>query len=401
MVIMMETYFASPERKPLKEIRESSARVVNDQIADALLRGFGGFVLIINEQRQILAANTNLLDMLQLDSQDGILGLRPGEAIQCVHSDDCVNGCGTGEYCRYCGAVKCVLDVQETNMAAEGECLMNLGPEGSVSMEFSIRAFPIYICSERLVVVLLRDIREEKFNEALEQTFFHDILNTLNGVLGYSEMFDYSEISQFPELARKIKLLSERLSEEVKFQRTVRSAASDEYEIPLQEVRMAEIASKLDYSCNEYWKSKGRSLEVAPVSEKLFAWSDPILIYRILYNMVKNGMEEVDEGEKVRLSCKAVDGSIVWEVWNQGVIPKDVAPRIFQRFFSTKKAKGRGLGTYSMKLFGEHFLGGKVAFSTSEEGGTVFSFTLPPRTGDENFKEHLSGNITGTDIFSE
>jgi len=37
---------------------------------------------------------------------------------------------------------------------------------------------------------------------------------------------------------------------------------------------------------------------------------------------------------------------------------------------------GRGLGTFSMKLFGEEFLGAKVNFKTSELEGTVFSLRL-------------------------
>ena len=34
--------------------------------------------------------------------------------------------------------------------------------------------------------------------------------------------------------------------------------------------------------------------------------------------------------------------------------------RIFQRSFSTKAERGRGLGTYSMKLLGEGYLHGRV-----------------------------------------
>lgn len=49
--------------------------------------------------------------------------------------------------------------------------------------------------------------------------------------------------------------------------------------------------------------------------------------------------------------------------------------RIFQRSFSTKGAKGRGLGTYSMKLFGETYLGGQVSFRSS--AGAAQSLTNP------------------------
>jgi signal transduction histidine kinase len=54
-----------------------------------------------------------------------------------------------------------------------------------------------------------------------------------------------------------------------------------------------------------------------------------------------------------------------------------VRPRIFQRSFSTKASRGRGLGTYGMKLFGERHLGGRVSFTTGEAEGTVFAIELP------------------------
>ncbi len=58
-------------------------------------------------------------------------------------------------------------------------------------------------------------------------------------------------------------------------------------------------------------------------------------------------------------------------------IPPGVADRIFQRNFSTKEQIGRGIGAYSMKLFGEKILGGKVGFTTSMEKGTIFKLSHP------------------------
>ena len=37
---------------------------------------------------------------------------------------------------------------------------------------------------------------------------------------------------------------------------------------------------------------------------------------------------------------------------------------------------GRGLGTYSMKLFGERYLGGRVSVSSQSPEGTVVSIAL-------------------------
>jgi sensor histidine kinase regulating citrate/malate metabolism len=63
-------------------------------------------------------------------------------------------------------------------------------------------------------------------------------------------------------------------------------------------------------------------------------------------------------------------------VWNKATMPDEIKLRVFQRHFSTKAGAGRGLGTYSMKIFGEQYLGGDVSFTSTENDGTVFSLTL-------------------------
>ena len=47
------------------------------------------------------------------------------------------------------------------------------------------------------------------------------------------------------------------------------------------------------------------------------------------------------------------------------------------RSFSTKADTGRGIGTYSMRLFGQRYLGGRVDFTSEEPEGTTFTVILP------------------------
>ena len=104
--------------------------------------------------------------------------------------------------------------------------------------------------------------------------------------------------------------------------------------------------------------------------------TDPVLLKRILGNMIKNALEAVLAKERVTLNCVVNQGSVRIVVHNPGSMPAAVRKQIFQRSFSTK-GKGRGLGTYSMKLLGEKYLNGKVTFTTSKEKGTSFSLELP------------------------
>ena len=57
-------------------------------------------------------------------------------------------------------------------------------------------------------------------------------------------------------------------------------------------------------------------------------------------------------------------------------MPRSIQLQVFQRSFSTKGA-GRGIGTYSIKLLTERYLGGKVSFVSEDGIGTRFSCHLP------------------------
>jgi signal transduction histidine kinase len=92
-------------------------------------------------------------------------------------------------------------------------------------------------------------------------------------------------------------------------------------------------------------------------------------------NLLKNSLEATPQEGIVTAGCDAFDDKIRFWVRNESVMPQEVQMRIFQRSFSTK-GKGRGLGTYSIRLMTENYLNGKVSFVSNETEGTVFSVVL-------------------------
>ena len=93
--------------------------------------------------------------------------------------------------------------------------------------------------------------------------------------------------------------------------------------------------------------------------------------------MIKNAIEATPRGNQVIVSCEDVGRQVAFHVTNPTVMPEEVRLQIFQRSFSTKGQAGRGIGTYSIKLFGETYLGGQVSFTSQEPDGTTFSIVLP------------------------
>ncbi len=92
--------------------------------------------------------------------------------------------------------------------------------------------------------------------------------------------------------------------------------------------------------------------------------------------MLKNALEATSKGGEAVLSAEADNNYVYFNVKNKCFIPRDIQMQIFQRSFSTK-CKGRGLGTYSMKLLGEKYLKGRISYKSSEDEGTVFTAAFP------------------------
>ena len=110
-------------------------------------------------------------------------------------------------------------------------------------------------------------------------------------------------------------------------------------------------------------------------SEDFLIKTDISILRRILGNMTKNALEASLPGTIVTLKSEMKNGNALFTVHNHGYIEHDAQLQLFNRSFTTKGA-GRGLGTYSMKLFGEKYLGGKVWFESTKEKGTSFFILL-------------------------
>jgi len=62
-------------------------------------------------------------------------------------------------------------------------------------------------------------------------------------------------------------------------------------------------------------------------------------------------------------------------------IPKEEQEKVFQKFFkyrgdATMDVPGTGLGLFVVRMLIEK-MGGKISFTSEEEKGTTFTFTLP------------------------
>jgi signal transduction histidine kinase len=375
MAQSLKTFFAPAGRAPRKEVRRLASRSIRNPVVQTVLDAVGGYVMILNTHRQVLAANPELLEALQIEEMDSVLGMRPGEVFDCEHSIQGPDGCGTSLHCRPCGAAISILAALTQDTPVTDECCITMkrGRERK-TVEMRVKATPLQLGNDRVIALVLHDISAEKRRAVLEDVFLHDMRNTLTGLMGWAEFLDKENSG---EAARMVVLVAALLRDELEAQHLLVSAEKGVLKVRKRDVAVPEILGAVESVCGSFPGVSKERFEVDSAEDGATIVTDPTLLVRVLVNMMKNGLEATSQDECVRLWFDDSDGRPTFLVHNPGFIPEEVALRIFRRSFSTKQKEGRGLGTYSMKLFGEQYLGGSVRFVSSEADGTTFFIELP------------------------
>ena len=373
----MDTHFAPADRAPSEDLAWLARETVENPIVQAVLDTVEGYVMVLDEHRQILAANPELLQALGLPADSAILGLRAGEALACDHAPEGPNGCGTSQACSQCGALLAVLSAHVELHPVEGECRMSCHRDGRLlAAEYRVRATPLPLGEHTLMVLVLVDISAEKRRDVLESVFLHDVSNTLQGLRSMAEIIQNPKAD--PHVAaQRILDCSLRLREEFDRHRLLMAAEAGTYALRCDEVPVADLLARLESLYAARQRALAGRLHIHKPGPEVRVASDAELILRILENMVTNALEATAFDAPVEVAFSRQEGRACFQVSNPGVIEPQVALQIFQRSFSTKQGKGRGLGTFSMKLFGEAYLGGQVSFTSEAGQGTTFTLELP------------------------
>jgi PAS domain S-box-containing protein len=105
-------------------------------------------------------------------------------------------------------------------------------------------------------------------------------------------------------------------------------------------------------------------------------YADPILIEQVLLNLLKNGLESMDQAilNTLTLDVSLHDNQIEVAVKDRGHGLSD-PERLFEPFFSTK-SEGLGMGLNICRTIIESHHG-RLWASSNPDGGTIFRFTLP------------------------
>jgi signal transduction histidine kinase len=371
------TYFDSPERTAKAIVNLTADDLVHSPLVVEMLETFPTPALLLDANRQIVAANGRALAAFDVMSPFDVHGVRLGEALGCVCAHKMDAGCGTSQNCAECGAAHAIRDAHGGSQTVR-ECRITTAQDGKErSFDFRVFATPMQAADHAVLLVALEDIGDEKRREALERIFFHDVLGAANAVHGLARLVSDADPQRAKDVAQSLVRATGQLLEEIQAQRDLLLAERGELATLADTVSMNEIVQAVHQQYRASPLAEGRELVCRLASPDRSLRTDRIQLIRSLGNLVRNALEGVGEGDRVTISAQAMADGVRFEVSNPGTIPAHLQLQIFQRSFSTKAPRGRGIGTYSVKLIVEQYLKGRVSFASSPDSGTVFSIWVP------------------------
>ena len=128
-------------------------------------------------------------------------------------------------------------------------------------------------------------------------------------------------------------------------------------------------------------EATAREIHFRVVHSKLAVHTDPILLERILINLVANALRYTERGG-ILVGCRRRSDQVRIEVWDTGIgIAPENQQAIFQEFYQVEnperdRKKGLGLGlSIASRL--ARLLGGRIDVRSISGKGSVFSVQLP------------------------
>lgn len=251
---------------------------------------------------------------------------------------------------------------------------------------FEIGLFQIGNDAEKgLTVTIRNETEKEKLREEMTRLerlaslgklsagIAHEVRNPLTGIsLLLDDLHDRASLA-----ANDQEMLKKALSEIERVERLISALLS--YSAPARvEFRTSDlnqvvrdVAMLLRKQCER--QDVSLLLEICEVPPFKF---DPEKIKQALINILKNALEAMPEGGRIRIVTSAEAGfaSILLSDTGPGIQEEDI-PLIFEPFF-TRKGAGTGLGlSITQRIMDEHH--GKISLESYAGSGTTFILELP------------------------
>lgn len=230
-------------------------------------------------------------------------------------------------------------------------------PVDPATLTLRVRNFMRYVTLHKQLQTKYDDMLEmAQLRQDVEHITQHDLRSPLSAVVGLLQLLIKQGSSMSPKQLAQLRMV-EKASVDVLNMVTLSSELlkieTGRFKLKAESIDIGALLGRIiDVLKTVYsWKQLVISMhDDMPAGESMpQALGDATLCYSMLNNLLKNAFEAAPDGSAVTVSLSSGDAlRIVIE--NFGVVPPAIRESFFEKFVTSGKEKGTGLGTYSARL---------------------------------------------------
>lgn len=196
----------------------------------------------------------------------------------------------------------------------------------------------------------------------------HDLRTPLTSIIGYLKLLQNDEIDKEDALAI-LKNKTNKLNVLINDFFELASVESEDYELDMTRVNLANIVSEEILSLYEAFESRGFEPKINILDKPIFIMGDKDSLERIVDNLISNALKYAERDIKIDL--EEVSGNAILTISNVcTTLGKEDVIHIFDRFYmadQVRKGQGVGLGLSIVKSLIEKMNGNIIAKLEEDE----------------------------------
>lgn len=287
-----------------------------------------------------------------------------------------------GEITGYHGTIR---DITERRKSEE---LRNKFTQ-TLEIEVKMRTKELFDTLAKQSTYLDQILKSSQFKSEFMATMSHELRTPLNAIIGFSELLIeklYGELNDKQlEFLDDIHSSADHLLDMINRILDISKIEAGKLQLNIELVSLNEIVNQVEVSFRPTYSKKNLDFFVKGLDTETLIYADPARLKEILMNLVSNAIKYTNAGA-VTIECNQTDNNIEISIIDTGIgIAKKDHDRVFKEFERienelSQATQGTGLGlSLTKRLVNLH--GGNISFTSEQEKGSTFTFTIPKRIG--------------------
>lgn len=224
-----------------------------------------------------------------------------------------------------------------------------------------------------------------RLRDDVERIAQHDVKSPVAGIISFSAslLSDNQLAQQHKEIVQYIEQAAYSVLNMVNLSLDLYKMEQGTYGFHPSVVELAQLLQRIAREAASELASRQLSVQflaqgmAVPEPGSVHVLGDALLSYSMFSNLFKNAMEAAGANTVIRIDLQHNEEQVTVRMTNDGVVPPDIRESFFDKFSTSGKQGGTGLGTFSARLIAQT-QGGSVAMETSDtEGSTTLRVSLP------------------------